>query len=73
VPGGSVSPHDYEIASGGDKPVMKGWETEAYLRHVATVFEGIRAEFGLVLEFWHDSYHRMTPTQAAWLAKNVEL
>jgi hypothetical protein len=64
VSGGSVSPHNYEIASGGDNPVMEDWETEGYLRYVATVFKGIRAEFGLVLDFWRDRCRRMTPTQA---------
>ena len=37
------------------------WDTRAYLRHLPTVFEAVRNEFGPELPLLHDGHHRMTP------------
>ena len=48
------------------------WDTRAYLRHLPTVFEAVRNEFGPELPLLHDGHHRMTPIQAAKLGKALE-
>ena len=48
------------------------WDTRAYLRHVPTVFEAVRHEFGPELVLLDDGHHRMTPIQAAKLGKALE-
>jgi mannonate dehydratase len=52
--------------------VEEAWDTRAYLRHLPTVFEAVRAEFGPELPLLHDGHHRMTPIQAAKLGKALE-
>ena len=53
-------------------PLVEDWDTAAYLRHVPTVFEAVRAEFGPELPLLHDAHHRLTPQQAARLGKELE-
>jgi mannonate dehydratase len=48
------------------------WDTRAYLRHLPTVFEAVRNEFGPELPLLHDVHHRLTPIQAAKLGKTLE-
>lgn len=64
--------YDYEPARRTALPVEETWDTRAYLRHVPTVFEAVRAEFGPELPLLHDGHHRMTPIQAARLGKDLE-
>jgi mannonate dehydratase len=64
--------YDYEPARRATLPVEESWDTRAYLRHVPTVFEAVRAEFGPELPLLHDGHHRMTPIQAAKLGKSLE-
>ncbi|PKQ27164.1 MAG: bifunctional D-altronate/D-mannonate dehydratase [Actinobacteria bacterium HGW-Actinobacteria-4] len=70
--------YDYEPArrgiAGGERlaPVEEAWDTRAYLRHIPTVFEAVRAEFGPDLPLLHDGHHRMTPREAASLGKALE-
>lgn len=69
--------YDYEPArraavGGRPLPAVETWDTRAYLRHVPTVFEAVRAEFGPELPLLHDGHHRMTPIQAARLGKALE-
>jgi mannonate dehydratase len=70
--------YDYEPArrgtsSGGHAvPVEETWDTRAYLRHVPSVFEAVRHEFGPELPLLHDGHHRMTPIQAAKLGRLLE-
>lgn len=59
-------------ASGGVQPPVEVWDTDAYLRHVPTMFEAARAEFGPELPMLHDAHHRLNPTEAARLAKDLE-
>ena len=69
---GTDSRYDYEPARRSDLPVQETWDTRAYLRHVPTVFEAVRGEFGPELPLLHDGHHRMTPIQAAQLGKSLE-
>lgn len=48
------------------------WEPEAYLRFVPRMLEALRDEFGDDVEFCHDVHSRLTPTQAAGLAREIE-
>ena len=64
--------YDYEPAGRGAFPVEEDWDTRAYLRHLPTVFEAVRNEFGPDLPLLHDGHHRMTPIQAAKLGKVLE-
>jgi mannonate dehydratase len=69
---GTDGRYDYEPARRSDLPVQETWDTRAYLRHVPTVFEAVRGEFGPELPLLHDGHHRMTPIQAAQLGKSLE-
>ncbi|MBZ8177146.1 D-galactonate dehydratase family protein [Corynebacterium poyangense] len=64
--------YDFEPANRGSWPVEEDWDTRAYLRHVPTVFEAVRNEFGPELPLLHDGHHRMTPREAAQLGKSLE-
>ena len=64
--------YDHEPAQRGALPGEEDWDTRAYLRHVPTVFEAVRNEFGPELPLLHDGHHRMTPIQAAKLGKSLE-
>jgi mannonate dehydratase len=64
--------YDYEPAQRSPLPVEEDWDTQAYLRHVPSVFEAVRAEFGPELPLLHDGHHRMTPIQAARLGRALE-
>ncbi|HEY3560289.1 MAG TPA: D-mannonate dehydratase ManD [Kribbella sp.] len=70
APGGRSD--DYEPAQRGPLPAEEDWDTRAYLRHLPTVFEAVRAEFGPELPLLHDGHHRMTPIEAAKLGKALE-
>jgi mannonate dehydratase len=76
VPTASATPggrhDDYEPAQRTPLPAEEDWDTRAYLRHLPTVFEAVRAEFGPELPLLHDGHHRMTPIQAARLGKALE-
>lgn len=54
------------------RPVVEDWDTAAYLRHLPTVFEAVRSQFGAELPLLHDAHHRLTPIQAARLGKDLE-
>jgi mannonate dehydratase len=71
-PDASGRKHHYEPAQRTPLPVEEDWDTRAYLRHVPSVFEAVRAEFGPELPLLHDGHHRMTPIQAARLGKDLE-
>ena len=74
APGGK---YEYEPAgrtAAGEsmRPTEEVWDTRAYLRHLPSVFEGVREEFGPELRLLHDGHHRMSPIEAARLAKDIE-
>lgn len=54
------------------RPFVEHWDTPSYLRHIPTVFERAREEFGEELQLLHDAHHRLTPIEAARLAKDLE-
>jgi len=64
--------YDYEPAQRSAVPSEEEWDTPAYLRHLPSVFEAVRSEFGAELPLLHDGHHRMTPNQAARLGKALE-
>ncbi len=64
--------YDHEPAQRGALPNEEDWDTRSYLRHIPTVFEAVRNEFGPELPLLHDGHHRMTPIQAARLGKSLE-
>jgi mannonate dehydratase len=64
--------YDYEPAGRGERPLEEDWDSAAYLRHVPSVFEYVRSEFGPELPLLHDAHHRLTPIEAAKLAQRLE-
>ena len=72
LPGNEGVRYDHEPAQRGAFPAEEDWDTRSYLRHVPTVFEAVRNEFGPEVPLLHDGHHRMTPIQAARLAKSLE-
>jgi mannonate dehydratase len=64
--------YDHEPAQRGAFPAEEDWDTRSYLRHIPTVFEAVRNEFGPEIPLLHDGHHRMTPIQAAKLGKSLE-
>jgi mannonate dehydratase len=71
-PQSSGERYDYEPAGRGIGPVEEDWDSAAYLRHVPTVFEHVRQEFGPELPLLHDVHHRLAPIEAAKLGKRLE-
>lgn len=61
-----------DAAPAHPRPVVEDWDTAAYLRHLPSVFEAVRSEFGAELPLLHDAHHRLTPIQAAGLGKDLE-
>jgi mannonate dehydratase len=52
--------------------VESGWDTGRYLRFVPELFEAVRGAAGEDLELLHDAHHRLSPIEAAALAKSLE-
>ena len=71
-PQASGERYDFEPAGRGVRPIEEDWDTAAYIRHVPTVFESVRQEFGAELPLLHDAHHRLTPIEAAKLGKRLE-
>lgn len=61
----------YEPAD-GDLPTESQWATGPYLRSVAPLFEAAREALGWDSHLLHDIHHRLTPIEAARLAKDLE-
>lgn len=61
----------YEPAD-ADLPTENTWSTEKYLRIVPQLFAAAREELGWDIHLLHDAHHRMTPIEAARLAKDLE-
>jgi len=65
-------------AGGRYEPAEKGlpkeytWDSAKYLNFIPTLFEKLRLEFGNDIQFLHDVHHRLTPIEAARLAKELE-
>lgn len=58
---------------GGAMPaVEQGWEPSNYLRTIPRLFEHLRTALGEEVELLHDVHERLSPVQAARLAKDLE-
>ncbi len=53
-------------------PDEEVWEPGPYLRAIPKLFEHLRVEFGDDLELFHDVHERLSPIQAARLARELE-
>jgi mannonate dehydratase len=69
--GVSSSKNAYEPAE-SELPAETVWNTPKYLASVAPLFERLRADHGPEIELLHDVHHRLSPIEAARLARSVE-
>jgi mannonate dehydratase len=53
-------------------PTETIWSTPEYLNHTPKLFEALRLRFGDAPRLLHDAHHRLTPQEAARLAKTLE-
>jgi mannonate dehydratase len=61
------------IGDGGPMPsVETNWEPANYLRVIPKMFEYLRDRLGDEIELFHDVHERLSPIQAARLAKELE-
>jgi mannonate dehydratase len=67
----SVGGKPYEPAE-SELPAETVWSTPQYLNLVPKLFERLRADHGAQLELLHDVHHRLTPIEAARLARDLE-
>jgi mannonate dehydratase len=61
----------YEPAE-SELPTETVWNTTKYLNTAPKLFETLRATHGAEIELLHDGHHRMTPIEAARLARDLE-
>lgn len=61
----------YEPAE-SELPLETVWNTTKYLNVVPQLFETLRNAHGPEIELLHDGHHRMTPIEAARLARDLE-
>lgn len=61
----------YEPAD-ADLPTENLWSTEKYMAHIPKLFERLRDNYGFDYHLLHDAHHRLTPIQAARVAKDLE-
>jgi mannonate dehydratase len=55
-----------------DLPDEEAWNTTLYLDFVPKLMQRVRHELGFGFNLLHDGHHRLTPTEAAWLGKELE-
>jgi mannonate dehydratase len=53
-------------------PMETVWSTTKYLNSVPSLFERLRMDHGPDIELLHDVHHRLTPIEAARLARDLE-
>lgn len=61
----------YEPAE-SELPLETVWNTSKYVNTVPHLFERLRRDHGPDVELLHDAHHRMTPVEAARVAKDLE-
>lgn len=61
----------YEPAE-SELPLETVWSTPKYLQTVPQLFERLRADHGNDVHLLHDVHHRLTPIEAARLARDLE-
>ncbi len=57
---------------GDPMPFVESWEPSPYLRRIPKLFAHLREAVGEEIELFHDVHERLTPIQAARLAKELE-
>lgn len=57
---------------GGPMPYVETWEPAPYLRTIPKLFAHLREKLGEEVELFHDVHERLTPIQAARLARELE-
>ena len=62
----------YELQSSRSLPPEQAWDTNKYLNFIPTLFQEARERFGYDIELTHDVHSRLTPIEAARLAKELE-
>lgn len=62
----------YQRAAAERLPYEGVWEPEPYLQIAPRLFEHLRAALGPAVQLFHDAHGRLTPIQAARLAKDLE-
>jgi mannonate dehydratase len=67
----STSKNAYEPAESA-LPAETVWNTPKYLASVPPLFARLRADHGPGIELLHDVHHRLTPIEAARLARELE-
>jgi mannonate dehydratase len=67
----SVGTRPYEPAE-SELPAETVWNTPRYLETVPKLFEQLRKDHGNQVELLHDVHHRLTPIEAARLARELE-
>lgn len=68
---GAAAP-DGGWGDGGPMPMVETWEPSPYLRTIPRLFAHLRETIGEDIELFHDVHERLTPIQAARLAKELE-
>jgi mannonate dehydratase len=68
---GVSSAKGYEPAE-TELPLETVWNTPRYLEVVPKLFERLRADHGSEVELLHDVHHRLSPIEAARLARDLE-
>ncbi|MCS3494522.1 mannonate dehydratase [Arthrobacter sp. JUb119] len=63
----------YEPAGRGIGPVTEDWDSAAYLRTAPQMLARVRDAVGDELHLLHDVHHRLTPSEAARLAQDLEV
>ena len=63
---------NYEPAAAGQIPKEEQWSTAKYLNFVPNLFRAVRERYGDDIHLLHDAHHRLTPIEAAGLAKALE-
>ena len=62
----------YEPAARSVLAPEEDWDTPLYLRHAPRMLAGVREHVGPDLHLLHDAHHRLNPTEAARLARDLE-
>lgn len=62
----------YELQSNRPLPPEHGWNTTKYLNFIPKLFKAAREKYGTDIELLHDVHSRLTPIEAAKLAKDLE-
>ncbi|WP_308365724.1 MULTISPECIES: D-mannonate dehydratase ManD [unclassified Microbulbifer] len=63
---------DFYEPADADLPTENLWSTEKYLRSAPELFAAAREQLGWDVHLLHDVHHRLTPIEAARLAKDLE-